>query len=34
MYDFHNSSDTLKFLTEKWTINKTFCFSSDFNETW
>ena len=26
MYDFHNSTDTLKFWTEKWTINKTFLF--------
>ena len=24
MYDFHNSTDTLKFWTEKWAINKTF----------
>ena len=22
MYDFHNSTDTLKFWTEKWAINK------------
>ena len=35
MYDFHNSTDTLKFWTEKWVINKTFfCFSFDFGETW
>ena len=34
MYDFHDSTDTLKFLTEKRAINKTFCFSSDFDETW
>ena len=26
MYDFHNSSDTLKFSTERWAINKTFLF--------
>ena len=26
MYDFHNSTDTLKFWTEKWAINKTFVF--------
>ena len=26
MYDFHNSTDTLKFWTEKRTINKTFLF--------
>ena len=26
MYDFHNSSDTLKYWTEKWAINKTFLF--------
>ena len=26
MYDFHNSTDTLKFWTEKWAINKTFLF--------
>ena len=26
MYDFHNSTDTLKFWTEKWAINKTFSF--------
>ena len=24
MYDFHNSTDTLKFRTEKWAIKKTF----------
>ena len=24
MYDFHNSTDTLNFWTEKWAINKTF----------
>ena len=24
MYDFHDSTDTLKFRTEKWAINKTF----------
>ena len=24
MYDFHNSTDTFKFWTEKWAINKTF----------
>ena len=24
MYDFHDSTDTLKFGTEKWAINKTF----------
>ena len=35
MYDFHNSTDTLKFWTEKQAIYKTFyCFSSDFDETW
>ena len=34
MYDFLNSTDTLKSWTEKWAINKTFCFSSDFDETW
>ena len=35
MYDFHDSTDTLKFWTEKRAINKTFfCFSSDFDETW
>ena len=35
MYDFHNSTDTLKFWTEKRPITKTFfCFSSNFNETW
>ena len=33
VYYFHNSTDTLKFLTEKRAINKTF-FSSDFDETW
>ena len=33
MYDFHNSTDTLKFWTEKQAINKTFfSFSSDFGE--
>ena len=26
MYDFHDSTDTLKFCTEKWAINKTFLF--------
>ena len=26
MYDFQNSTDTLKFWTEKWTIKKTFLF--------
>ena len=26
MYDFYNSTDTLKFWTEKWAINKTFVF--------
>ena len=26
MYDFHDSTDTLKFWTEKWAINKTFLF--------
>ena len=26
MYDFHNSTDTLKFWTEKWAFNKTFLF--------
>ena len=26
MYDFHNSTDTLKFWTEKRAINKTFLF--------
>ena len=34
MYDFYDSTDTLKFWTEKRAINKTFCFSSDFDETW
>ena len=35
MYDFHNSTDTLKFCTEKRANNKTFfCFSFDFDETW
>ena len=35
MYDFHNSTDTLKFWTEKWAIlGKNFWFSSDFDETW
>ena len=24
MYDFHNSTDALKFWTEKWAFNKTF----------
>ena len=24
VYDFYNSTDTLKFWTEKWAINKTF----------
>ena len=24
MYDFHNSTDTFKFWTEKWAIHKTF----------
>ena len=28
MYDFHNSTDTLKFRTEKWAINKSFVFHS------
>ena len=32
MYDFYESTDTLKFWTEKWAINKTFCFSSNFDE--
>ena len=26
MYNFHDSTDTLKFWTEKWAINKTFLF--------
>ena len=26
MYEFHDSTDTLKFWTEKWAINKTFFF--------
>ena len=26
MYDFHDSTDTLKFWTEKWAINKTYLF--------
>ena len=30
MYDFHNSTDTLKFWTEKWAINKTFLFFISF----
>ena len=35
MYDFHSSTDTWKFWTEKWAISKTFLdFSSDFDETW
>ena len=36
MYDFHDSTDTLKFSTEKWAINKTFSFfiEFDFNGTW
>ena len=34
MYDFHDSTDTVKFRTEKQAINKIFCFSSDFDETW
>ena len=34
MYDFHNSTDTLKIWTEKRAINKTFLFLSDFDETW
>ena len=35
MYNFHNSTDTLKFWTEKQAINKTFfCFSFNFDETW
>ena len=34
MYDFHNSTDTLKFLKEEWAINNFFCFLSDFDETW
>ena len=34
MYDFHNSTDNLKFWTEKRAINNFFCFSSDFDETW
>ena len=34
MYNFHNSTDTLKFWTEKWAIlMKLFCFSSNFDET-
>ena len=32
MYDFHESTDTLKFWAEKEAINKTFLFSSDFDE--
>ena len=31
MYDFHDSTDTLKFWTEKWAISKTFSFSSYFD---
>ena len=35
MYNFHYSTDTLKFVTEKWAIYETFFyFSSDFNENW
>ena len=34
MYDFHNSTDTLKFWTENGLLIKLFCFSSDFDETW
>ena len=34
MYDFHDSTDTLKFWTQKRAINKTFLFSIDFDETW
>ena len=30
MYDFHNSTDTLKFWTEKRSINKTFLFFTRF----
>ena len=33
MYDFHNSTDTLKFWTEKQAINKSF-YLYDFGETW
>ena len=32
MYDFHNSTDTLKFQTEKRAINKNFWFSSKSDE--
>ena len=34
MYIFHDSTDTLKFWTEKRAINKSFCFSSDFDKNW
>ena len=34
MYDYRNSTDALKLGTEKRAINKTFLFSSDFDETW
>ena len=34
MYDFHDSTDTLKFWTENGLLIKLFCFSSDFDETW
>ena len=34
MYNFQDSTDTLIFWTHKWAINKNFCFSSDFDETW
>ena len=33
MYDFHNSTATLKFWTENGLLIKLFCFSSDFDET-
>ena len=34
MYDFHNSTDTLKFWTKNELLLKLFCFSSDFDGTW
>ena len=34
MYDFHDSTDTLKFWTEKQDNNKTISFSFDFDKTW
>ena len=33
MYDFNDSTDTLKFWTEKWAINKTFLFFIHHNYT-